>query len=85
MRHLPEFLCFVYHCAANSVRLPPISLDDVPSLSPEAAVGAYVFEEESIHTGQGVPYPPGTPRNYHAQLLGAIRRNSLTLHPSPLR
>ena len=48
MRHLPEFLCFVYHCAANSVRLPPISLDDVPSLSPEAAVGAYVFEEESI-------------------------------------
>ena len=59
MRHLPEFLCFVYHCAANSVRLPPISLDDVPSLSPEAAVGAYIFEEESIHTGQGVPYPPG--------------------------
>ena len=98
MRHLPEFLCFVYHCAANSVRLPPISLDDVPSLSPEAAVGAYVFEEESIHTGQvrssrrrhlhrhrfspitapllqGVPYPPGTPGNYYAQLFGAIRRN----------
>ena len=63
------------------MRLPPISLDDVPSLSPEAAVGAYVFEEESIHTGQGVPYPPGTPHNYSAQLFAAIPRNSLTLRP----
>ena len=45
LRMMPELLCFIFHCAANAVRLPEVKLADALSI------------EEYMLPGTHLPYP----------------------------